>query len=212
MRTRLLAATLESLAEDGYAGSTLSSIVRRAGVSRGAQVHHYPNKQSLFLDAAEDVLRHTYRRLGTLLLSVADENNRLQALIDATWEQVFDTPLFSAYAELLVASQRDPELAEAIRSLLLRVQNVFEAAVDHYFECVPGTRVDLKALFMQLGCLLFGLASQARLSENRDYVQVQLRLWVRQASLVMRARKGVKTVPPRPQAWDRPPLAARGAR
>ena len=93
-----------------------------------------------------------------------------------------------------------------------RVQNVFEAAVDHYFECVPGTRVDLKALFMQLGCLLFGLASQARLSENRDYVQVQLRLWVRQASLVMRARKGVKTVPPRPQAWDRPPLAARGAR
>jgi len=40
MRRRLLAATLESLAEDGYAGSTLSSIVRRAGVSRGAQVHH----------------------------------------------------------------------------------------------------------------------------------------------------------------------------
>ena len=57
MRKRLLEATLQSLAEDGYAGSTLSSIVRRAGVSRGAQVHHYPNKQALMLDAAEDLLR-----------------------------------------------------------------------------------------------------------------------------------------------------------
>ena len=204
MRERLLAATLQSLAEDGYAGSTLNSIVRRAGVSRGAQVHHYPNKQALFLDAAEDVVRHSYRRLGTLLLSIADEDNRLQALVDAAWEQVFATPLFSAYAELLVASQRDPELATAIRGLLRRVQSVFETAVDHYFECLPGTRVDLKALFLQLGCLLFGLASQARLSKERRYVQLQLRLWVRQASLVMRARKGVKTVPPRPQAWDRP--------
>ncbi|MBV8062134.1 MAG: TetR family transcriptional regulator, partial [Nevskia sp.] len=32
MRRRLLAATVDSLAEDGYAGTTLSSVVRRAGV------------------------------------------------------------------------------------------------------------------------------------------------------------------------------------
>lgn len=208
MRERLLAATLQSLAEDGYAGSTLSSIVRRAGVSRGAQVHHYPNKQALFLDTAEDVVRHTYRRLGALLLSIADEDNRLQALVEAAWEQVFATPLFSAYAELLVASQRDADLAKAIGRLLPRVLKVFETAVDHYFERVPGTRVDLRALFLQLGCLLFGLASQARLTHDRSQVQIQLRLWVHQANRVMRARKGVKTVPPRPQSWDRQPVAA----
>src|ERR1700757_797172 len=69
MRRRLLAATVASLAEDGYAGSTLSSIVRRAGVSRGAQVHHYPNKQALILDAAEDLMRRSYRTLGAVLLS-----------------------------------------------------------------------------------------------------------------------------------------------
>ena len=204
MRRRLLAATGESLAEDGYAGSTLSSIVRRAGVSRGAQVHHYPNKQALILDAADDLLRSSYRTLGAVLLSVADEDNRLEMLVKATWEQLFATPLYRAYSELLVASQRDPVLAEALRSMLLRVSKVFEPAVEHYFMPAPGTRENLKAVFLQFSCLLGGMASQAHLFNDPAYVTAQLKLWTRQAQLVMRARKGVRTPPPRPTEWDRP--------
>ncbi len=211
MRRRLLAATVESLAEDGYAGSTLSSIVRRAGVSRGAQVHHYPNKQALILDAADDLLRSSYRTLGAVLLSVADEDNRLEMLVKATWEQLFATPLYRAYSELLVASQRDPVLAEALRGMLLRVSKVFEPAVEHYFMQAPGmpapgTRENLKAVFLQFSCLLAGLASQAHLFNDPAYVAAQLKLWTRQAQLVMRARKGVRTPPPRPAEWDRPVL------
>jgi len=204
MRRRLLAATLESLAEDGYAGSTLSSIVRRAGVSRGAQVHHYPSKQALILDAADDLLRSSYRTLGAVLLSVADEDNRLEMLVKATWEQLFATPLYRAYSELLVASQRDPVLAEALRGMLLRVSKVFEPAVEHYFMPAPGTRENLKAVFLQFSCLLGGMASQAHLFNDPAYVTAQLKLWTRQAQLVMRARKGVRTPPPRPAEWDRP--------
>ncbi len=203
MRRRLLAATLQSLAEDGYAGSTLSSIVRRAGVSRGAQVHHYPNKQALILDAADDLLRSSYRTLGAVLLSVADEDNRLEALVKATWEQLFSTPAYRAYAELLVASQRDPVLAEALRGMLLRVSKLYEPAVEHYFEPAPGAREDLKALFLQFSCLLGGLAAQTHLLQDPSYVADQLKLWTRQAQRVMRARKGVKTPLPRPAEWDR---------
>lgn len=204
MRQRLLAATLESLAEDGYAGSTLSSIVRRAGVSRGAQVHHYPNKQALMLDAADDLLRSSYRTLGAVLLSVADEDNRLEMLVQATWEQLFATPLYRAYTELLVASQRDAVLAEALRGMLLRVSKVFEPAVEHYFMPAPGTRENLKAVFLQFACLLGGLASQAHLLNDTAHVAAQLKLWTRQAKLVMQARKGVRAPPPRPVEWDRP--------
>jgi len=203
MRQRLLAATLESLAEDGYAGSTLSSIVRRAGVSRGAQVHHYPSKQALILDAADNLLRSSYRTLGAVLLSVADEDNRLEILVKATWEQLFATPLYRAYTELLVASQRDAVLAEALRGMLLRVSKVFEPAVEHYFMPAPGTRENLKAVFLQFSCLLGGMASQAHLFNDPAYVTAQLKLWTRQAKLVMHARKGIRTPPPRPAEWDR---------
>lgn len=207
MRSRLLEATLQSLAEDGYAASTLSSIVRRAGVSRGAQVHHYPNKQALMLDAAEDLLRRTYRQLGELLLSIGDEGDRLARLVEAAWDQVFSTPLFHAYTELLVASLRDDDLAEALRERLKRVQSVFSPAVEHYFEPNPkqggATKADLHALFQQLSCFLVGLATQAHLMKDRAQVQAHLALWARQAGLLMKARKGVRLPPPRPEAWPR---------
>ncbi|MDB5974491.1 MAG: TetR/AcrR family transcriptional regulator [Nevskia sp.] len=207
MRKRLLEATLESLAEDGYAGTSLNSIVRRAGVSRGAQTHHYPSKQALILDAAEDLLRRSYRTLGQLILSSADEGNRLQTLIEATWAQLFDTPLYHAYAELLTASQRDVQLADALRELLLRVRRMFEPAIEHYFEPAPGAREDLRVLFLQLSFLMVGLSSQVHLFNDRGLVQAQIKLWIKQAAPLIRAKKGIKTPPPRPDSFDRP-LAA----
>ncbi len=203
MRERLLTATLESLIEDGYIGTTLSSIVRRAGVSRGAQVHHYPNKQALILDATEDLLRRTYKALGTLLLSIADEDNRLEGLIEGTWNELFSIPLHRAYVELLVASQRDKALADALRKLSMRVVKIYEPAVEHYFESMPGSREELKTLFAQIWATLSGIAMQAHLTTDKNYVRSHLKLLSRQMARHVRARKGVKTPPPRPESWDR---------
>lgn len=198
MRRRLVDATLRCLVAEGYAAMTVSSIVRRAGVSRGAQVHHYPTKQALLTDTAEYLLHRTYRRLGALLLSIANEDNRLEALVEAIWEQVFATPLFRAYLELQTASHRDPVLARALNGLLRRMQQVFEPAVDHYFEAVGDAAHRPRALFYQLGCLLAGLASQAHLLGDGPALRSPLELWLGQASMSLRARKGVTEPPPRP--------------
>lgn len=205
MRQRLLEATLESLAEDGYTGSTLSSIVRRAGVSRGAQVHHYPSKQALMLDAAENLLRDVYRTLGELMLSVAEEDDRLQALVEAIWQQLFATKMYRAYNELLAASQRDETLALALRKLLLQQAEVFDAAIDHYFVAAPGSNADIKALFVQFTTLLHGLVSHAHVTPGPDFIRAQLSIWIRHAHAHMRARKGVRLPPPRPPSWGGTP-------
>lgn len=204
MRQRLLAATLQSLAEDGYRGSTLSSIVRRAGVSRGAQVHHYPSKQALMLDAMEDLLRRTYRKLGKVLLSIAEEDNRLEALVNAVWDQIFQTSLYRAYAELLVESQRDPVLAAEMSSLLQHVGRMFDPAVAHYFELAPNSKESATVMFMQLSSMLAGLASQAHLMSDPAQARQMLSSWVRLATTYLRAKKGVHQPPPRPPLWDRP--------
>lgn len=202
MRVRLLKATLQCLAEEGYAATTLSAVVRRAGVSRGAQVHHYPNKQALLMDAAEYLLRQTYRDLGELLLSVADEDDRLQALVEAVWERLFSTALFRAYFELIIASQHDAELAQALHDLLLRTARLCEPASKHYFEMAPEAGCDAIMLFMQLYSLCLGLAAQAHLLKDPAYVQRHLRLWLHQVAALIRARKGVEGPPPRPPSWD----------
>ena len=48
MRERVLNAGLQVLREEGYAQASVSRIVERAGVSRGAYLHHFPTKEQLF--------------------------------------------------------------------------------------------------------------------------------------------------------------------
>jgi len=47
----LLDATIDCLVEEGYSGTTTTRVVERAGLSRGAQVHHFPTKSQLVAEA-----------------------------------------------------------------------------------------------------------------------------------------------------------------
>jgi AcrR family transcriptional regulator len=51
MRARLLDATIECLVKYGYAGTTTPRVAEMAGVTRGAQVHHFGSKNELVLAA-----------------------------------------------------------------------------------------------------------------------------------------------------------------
>ncbi len=55
-RKKLVDATLSCLQDHGYAGASLSRILERAGVSRGAWSHHYENKRAMVADSAETLL------------------------------------------------------------------------------------------------------------------------------------------------------------
>ena len=69
MRARLLEATVELLVEKGYAGTSTTLVSERAGVSRGAQLHHFPTKQDLVVAAVE----HVTEVRGAELAAAADE-------------------------------------------------------------------------------------------------------------------------------------------
>jgi AcrR family transcriptional regulator len=202
MRERLLKATLACLARDGYAATTVSSIVKQAGVSRGAHVHHYPSKDALILDAADYLMRRAYRILGQLMLSIADEDNRLQALIEASWNEIFSTRLFRAFFELLTASQHDAELAHALQDLALRTLQRLEQPIAHYFEPLSPSSESPRDLFRMTQWMLTGMSAGVHLLREPEELRPYLDLWVRLMAGHMRARKGVTTPPPRPADWD----------
>ena len=52
-RAALLDATIASLVQDGYANTTTSRVAERAGVSRGAHLHHFQTRQALVAAAME---------------------------------------------------------------------------------------------------------------------------------------------------------------
>jgi AcrR family transcriptional regulator len=115
-RRRLLEAAIACLNERGYTETTTTEIAGRAGVSRGAQVHHFRHKEELVIGALEHICE---RRLAELEfafeeLPIGGLEFRLETLIDLMWT-AFRGPSFYAWLELLVASRTEPILRAAVR-------------------------------------------------------------------------------------------------
>jgi AcrR family transcriptional regulator len=112
-RARLLEATLESLVAVGYARTSTTEIAERAGVSRGAQVYHYPTKAALVVAAVDHLLQRRYQELQRLFARRLPRGGGRGAAIDLLW-RMFEGPTFAAWLEFVVASRTDPELRAAV--------------------------------------------------------------------------------------------------
>ncbi|AWB93858.1 TetR family transcriptional regulator [Aeromicrobium chenweiae] len=119
MRQRLMEATVDCLVELGWSGTTTTVVSRRAGVSRGAQLHHFPSKQALVVAAVEhltDRRREEMRRSAEQL----SEEGRTRGVLEILAAQ-FVSPVFFAALELWVAARTDAELREAVAPLERRI-------------------------------------------------------------------------------------------
>jgi AcrR family transcriptional regulator len=108
-RQALLDATLECLVEDGYANTTTARVAERAGVSRGAHLHHFQTRDALLAAAAD----HLTRRRGEHLLAAADAlpagEDRVARGLDLLWES-YANPLYQATLDLWTHGRTDAEL------------------------------------------------------------------------------------------------------
>ena len=84
-RDRLLDATIDCIADRGYAATSTTEIVRRAGVSRGAQVHHYPTKAALVAAALDQLFEERLVEFETAFAALPDERRRPDVAIDVLW-------------------------------------------------------------------------------------------------------------------------------
>ena len=107
-RARLLDATVECLVQFGYAGTSTPVVCERAGLSRGALLHHFPTKQELVTSAISHVARRRGEELRADVQSIGTRPPT-STLLDIIWAS-FSAPLFHAALELWIAARTDPEL------------------------------------------------------------------------------------------------------
>lgn len=114
MRQRLLDATVDCLVTYGYAGTTTMRVAEMAGVTRGAQIHHFRSKEDLVIAAVEHLARQRAQEGVDELWRITGSADRASAILDFLWE-LHRGKLTVATIELWIASRTDPVLAEQIR-------------------------------------------------------------------------------------------------
>lgn len=137
-RARLLDATLECLCDLGYARTTTPEIARRAGLSRGAQLHHFPTKAELVTSAVEHLFVRRHREFREAFARVPAGADRYAAAIDILWTMV-SGPTFHAWLELAVASRTDPELRRDVQQLTATLRTL---VLDTFHELFGPERKD----------------------------------------------------------------------
>jgi AcrR family transcriptional regulator len=183
-RRRLLDATIECLAEAGYAGLTTLEVARRAGVSRGAQLHHYPTKQALMRAAIEDLDRRRAAEFERRLETVRNAEDPTASAVETLWHVALG-PLAYAELALLTGARKDPELrvvlapyVEHRRSFAREMlRPTLGDAVDH---------PDFEALASTLFDAVRGVAVIRVLGDRSQLERRQLELLKRLVRSVMR--------------------------
>jgi AcrR family transcriptional regulator len=181
---RLLEATVECLVQRGWSGATTTVIAERAGVSRGAQLHHYPTRAALVLaavthlaDRRADELRE---EAGNL---TADHGERIDRVVDML-ATLFTGPLFVAALELWVAARTDPELRSALVPLEDRVGREMHRLTVQLLEAdetKPGVREAVQATLD----LMRGLGVANLLHDDSRRRAQLLAAWKRQLKSIL---------------------------
>lgn len=172
MRDNILDAAIECFIKIGYASTTTARIAERAGVSRGAMLHHFPSKSELMLAAVEHLhskllelyTRHIQQMPRDLPV---DERNRRG--IQGYWEYL-RSDLYTAYHELCVAGRTDPELQHILEDSIARFD---QAIIDSNQQLFPewSGRGELYALAMDITKFLMeGMAVSQIVSQREQRV------------------------------------------
>lgn len=129
--SRLLEVAAGGFAEQGYDGTSVAEICRRADVSKGAFYHHFATKQDLFLELLDRWLTELDKELGA---AHTERTPVPQALLDMTetLRRVFHVaedqlPIF---VEFWAQAAHDPAVWEATITPYRRYRAFFAQMVE----------------------------------------------------------------------------------
>jgi len=176
MRQRIIDAAMESIVEVGYARTTVGEVVRRAGVTKGAFVYVFKNKQDLIKATVEYLFEAGRIKTANVVFnsdpSIEDIEKNLQSVADVLLDKIG-----MAIFEVWMASRTDPELRETFRLVegknrFLRKQVLEQTLGDKALQST-----DILMLSEGLVMLLRGLSLQEVL--DGGVAQGDLWLWWR---------------------------------
>jgi AcrR family transcriptional regulator len=188
-RARLLDATLECLADLGYARTTTTEIAERGGVSRGAQLHHFPTKAELVTEAVAYLFDRRDEEFRAAFAKLPADADRGAAAVDILWSMV-SGPTFHAWLELAVAARTDPLLKPKVAALTTRFSEDVARTFRELFPRPAGLAPYWELAPTFTFALLEGLALDLMVTPDRNEIARVLDIWRGVARMVLSSATG----------------------
>ena len=170
-RAKLIEATIACLYELGFHQTTTTVVAERAGVSRGAMLHHFPTKADLVMAAAERMrdMRGELHRDRMAELNTPSE--KFLSLIDVLWEAM-TSPSGVARIELMLSTRSDPEMAQKFSQMNDELDRSHKDSVWRLCETMglsgDEDRAKVDAFVQLYAAALRGLAIDALRENSRE--------------------------------------------
>lgn len=174
----LLLAARDTISELGYNKTTVVEVSRRAGVSRGAQLHHYQTKEIMMLAVADFIFSGVEHELTQIADQLANSQGDVDHFIDDIWRQIFCEENFHPIMELVSAARTDTILRALLAERWKRLINTYDAIWAKVLNHRGHQKPELAMVLNLTLSLLRGMAFQ-RVIDDTDpcYYTDMLNAW-----------------------------------
>lgn len=175
-QARIMKATLECILEKGIRATSTVDVAKKAEVSRGALIHHYPTKESLMQAALADLLNREVDSVRNMAMRVKSGSLDFDSLLQALHEH-FKGDMYMVTLEYLTAARTD----RAIMDVLVPLASQFNASLESIWEQLVANaehssdhkRIALNATL----CMMRGMGAQSIWRDDPELYRDMLMFW-----------------------------------
>jgi len=175
-RQRILRAAVESFQALGYAATTTLEVQRRAGVSRGALLHHFPTRPQLVAAAVAELVRLNDSASREVLADASLDLDPIDRAREAL-RSIVSRPAFGIEMELWMAARSDPELRTHLRKAERAAMNDWQRGLDDIFGPELVAHPAYPAVIAVTTPLMRGLAVTRSLTTSTTGLERSLDAW-----------------------------------
>ncbi len=213
-RRRILDAAVTLLGERGYAGLRTGDVALAAGVSKGAQTHHFPSKDALVVSVVEHVFQRASEQARMRARRTMTADEAIKALISDA-QEFFFSELFLIALDLAIQRR----LGDAGDNALTKLSAATRLPVEAHWRAalvdsgVPAEVAD-DLLWLTLS-IVRGLAIRRLWQHDAPRFNRLFRLWREMVARYLeglardRSRSGLEVDRPRSGLANVPPRSVR---
>ena len=175
---KLADATIGLIAEIGFANVTTTRIAKRAGVSRGAMLHHFPSKSALIIYATGEMWGRVVAASEKLSADSDPDNPDPKVFVDTLWSGAMAPTNVSVSADIMLAARGNAELQAHLDLGVKRMFDSYRRAGLHAFGKTGLSVPECHALIDSVSSTLRGLRLAQMLSPDADREKAVLAMLV----------------------------------